>query len=179
MNATTLVRFLLLLAVLFLSACASTRYEQDFHPDTDFSGHQTYVWRSGDAQIPGVDMTRLQRLAENALQAQGLELNPQAPDLLLSLHAFTRQATGGSRGLGLSIGVPIGRSGSLGVGGSRSLPPSERQEGVLILDVTETRSNQLIWRGTATRISLDDFKLAQEEQLRRVIERLSRQFPPQ
>lgn len=179
MNTATLVRSLLLLAVLFLSACASTRYEQDFHPDTDFTGHQTYVWRSGDTQIPGVDMVRLQRLAEEALQEQGLVMDPQAPDLLLSLQAFTRQATGGSRGVGLSIGVPIGRSGSVGIGGSRALPPAEHQEAVLILDVTEARSNQLIWRGTATGVSLDYFKLAQEEQLRRVVERLSRQFPPQ
>jgi hypothetical protein len=180
MYATMLSRLLLILtAVLVLTACASARYEQDYHPDTHFGDYQTYVWRSGDAQIPGVEMARLQRMAQEALEEHGLIMDPEAPDLLLSLHAFTRRATGGSRGVGLSIGVPIGRSGTLGVGGSRALSPAERQEGVLVLDITERRSNELIWRGTASGIPLDHFKLAQEQQLRRVLDRLTQQFPPE
>lgn len=178
-HSATRIRPLLLLALLLLSACASTRYEHDFRPGTDFSGLQTYIWRSSDVQIPGVDIERLQSLADDALQAQGLVRDPLAPDLLLSLNAFTRQATGGSRGVGLSIGVPIGRSGSVGIGGSRALPPAERQEGVLVLDVTQARTNELIWRGTATGISLEHFKLSEEDKLRRIVERLSQQFPPE
>ncbi|MDQ2076525.1 DUF4136 domain-containing protein [Marinimicrobium sp. ABcell2] len=170
---------LILAATLLLSACASTRYEQDYHPDTNFQNYQTYVWRSGEAQIPGVDMARLQRIAQEALEEQGLIMDPEAPDLLLSLHAFTRRTTGGSRGVGLSIGVPIGRSGTLGVGSSRALSPTERQEGVMVLDVTETRSNELIWRGTASAIPLEHFKLAQEERLKRTLDRLTQQFPPE
>src|SRR5690625_847113 len=77
-HSATRIRPLLLLALLLLSACASTRYEHDFRPGTDFSGLQTYIWRSSDVQIPGVDIERLQSLADDALQAQGLVRDPLA-----------------------------------------------------------------------------------------------------
>lgn len=180
----TLPKRLLLAALLVatmgtLAACAGPKYEQDYKPGTDFDPEwQRYQWRGGQSQVPGVEHQRLQQVADQALAAQGYEQDPENPQLLLNLSALTRPATGGNRSLGLSIGLPVGRHGSVGVGGAKSLD-DDRQEGVLILDITHAESRDLIWRGSATGIPLKDFNLARETQLKSAMEKLLEQFPPE
>ena len=85
---------------------------------------------------------------------------------------------GGGKSVGISIGLPVGNRGSIGLGGSKSLE-DRKQEGVIIVDITDANSNELVWRGSAEGIALRDFELAREQQLRRVIDRLLAQFPPE
>lgn len=170
---------LAVVALATLVACTGPSYEQDYKPGTDFnSSWERYQWRGGQSQIPGVEHQRIQQVAEQALASQGYAKDPDSPQLLLNLSALTRPATSGNRSLGLSIGLPVGRHGSVGVGGAKSLG-NERQEGVLILDITHAESRDLIWRGSATGIALKDFNLAREDQLRKALERLLAQFPPE
>lgn len=170
--------WLALLATIVLTACAGPKYEQDYKVDTDFSRYQTYAWQSGRAEVEALDLQRLQTLAQQSLAAQGYRLEQEDPDLLITLNAFTRRKIDDSRGLGLSIGIPLGDSASIGVGGSKRLA-REQQEGILVMDVIDARSNKLLWRGTGTGIPLEDFRLAREQQLKQALEKLVDPFPPQ
>lgn len=170
----------LLLALALLVACAGPKVEQDYNPDTDFDRDWTrYDWRGSQSQVPGYDAPRLKRAAEQALTAQGYRQDPDNPDFLVDISALTRAATGGGKSLGLSIGLPVGRHGSVGIGGSKSLGDQQRQEGVIIVDLTESESGQLLWRGSASGIPLKDFDLSRQDQLQRALERLLAQFPPE
>lgn len=178
MNALRVPPFLIL--IFWLTACAGPKVEQDYNPDTDFDRDWVrYDWRGSQSQVPGYDAPRLKRTAEQALMAQGYQLDPDNPDFLVDISALTRAATGGGKSLGLSIGLPVGRHGSVGIGGSKNLDDEQRQEGVIIVDLTEADSGQLLWRGSASGIPLKDFELGRQDQLQQTLERLLAQFPPE
>lgn len=170
---------LIALSLLLLTACASNKFEQDYQPDTVFNPEwQRYDWQGGQAQVPGVSQQQLRQVAERALAEQGYEKDEDAPELLLTLSAVTRPSTGANRSVGLSVGLPVGNRGAVGVGGSRSLD-QDKMEGVLILDITRAEDNELIWRGSAAGIALRDFELARQAQLQQTFHRLLEQFPPE
>lgn len=176
-SAGTFNRLLLLLTVILVSACAGPKFQQDYRPDSNFSHLKTYSWRQISTEIPGTESSQLQRLADNQLRTNGYVLNNESPDMILDMTVVTRVSTGSSTGVGLSIGLPIGRNGSIGLGGGKSIP-NDKFEGVILLDVTESKNNDLLWRGSAEGIPLTHFELKNQTQLDLVMGKLIKQFPP-
>lgn len=170
-------RLLAITALMLLGACAQIRYSDDFKSGTDFNGLKTYQWRGITVDIGGADQALLQRLADAQLRAQGFVATDKAPDLLLDLQVFSRVSSGGNTSIGIGIGMPVGRHGSVGLGTGQILGQG-KQEGVILLDVTQTKSNTLIWRGTAEGIPLINFSLKAENKLRESFTQLLQQFPP-
>ncbi len=171
-------RFLAIAAVMLLSACAQIRYGDDFKSGTDFNNLKTYQWRSATVDIGGTDKNLLQQLADAQLRAQGFISSDSAPDLLLDLQVFSRVSSGGNTSIGIGIGMPVGRHGSIGLGTGKLLGQG-KQEGVIVVDITQAQSNTLIWRGTAEGIPLINFSLKAENKLRETFTQLLQQFPPQ
>src|SRR5690606_5327492 len=99
-----------------------------------------YTWSNISSEIAGLDHPQIQALADHRLTAQGYLQSAANPDMLLDMTIISRIDTGSSTGLGLSIGLPIGRHGSIGLGGGKSLA-REKQEGVILLDITDNRTH--------------------------------------
>lgn len=171
-------RLLAIAAVMLLSACAQIRYGDDFKSGTDFNNLKTYQWRSTTVDIGGTDKNLLQQLADAQLRAQGFSPSDSAPDLFLDLQVFSRVSSGGNTSIGIGIGMPVGRHGSIGLGTGKLLGQG-KQEGVIVVDITQAQSNTLIWRGTAEGIPLINFSLKAENKLRETFTQLLQQFPPQ
>lgn len=171
-------RLLAIAAVMLLSACAQIRYGDDFKSGTDFNNLKTYQWRSTTVDIGGTDKNLLQQLADAQLRAQGFSPSDSAPDFLLDLQVFSRVSSGGNTSIGIGIGMPVGRHGSIGLGTGKLLGQG-KQEGVIVVDITQAQSNTLIWRGTAEGIPLINFSLKAENKLRETFTQLLQQFPPQ
>ncbi len=170
-------RLFVITALMLLGACAQTRYSDDFKSGTEFNGLKTYQWRSVAVDIGGTDKDFLQRLADTQLRAQGFVATDKEPDLLLDLQVFSRVSSGGNTSIGIGIGMPVGRHGSVGLGTGQILGKG-KQEGVIVVDVTQTKSNTLIWRGTAEGIPLINFSLKAEHKLSESFAQLLQQFPP-
>ena len=173
----SLWRFWFLALVLIMCGCASTKYNQDFKPGTDFGGHGTYNWLNTSSDIPGVSAQQIQRQADTQLASQGFSHTESNPDLLFDMKIVSRISTGSSTGLGLSIGLPIGRHGSIGLGGGKSMP-NDKQEGIIIVDITDASTDSLIWRGSAEGVPLQYFSLSNEAKLAEVLRKLLSQYPP-
>lgn len=174
---TQLLVITLLLSL--LSACAATpKYRQDAKSSAQFSDLKTYQWRSASVEIPGANQAQLQQLLDEQLLRQGYRLVQDKPDMLLDMQAFTRVSQGGNTGLGIGIGLPVGRHGSIGLGTSQVLGRG-KQEAVLVLDITRADSNTLVWRGSAEAMPLGYFNLGSEPKLRDSLAKLLAQFPPQ
>lgn len=171
---TITVRLSLLFFACIMYGCSSTKYHDDYRPDTDFSQLKTYQWRNVSSEIGGVTSPRLQQIADAQLSAQGFVLTESAPDMLFDLTLVARTSTGSATGIGLSIGLPIG-GGGIGLGGGKSVP-NEKMEGVLILDVTKAMNNLTLWRGTAEGIPMNNFSLKAEDKLAGVVAKLTQQF---
>jgi len=182
-NAQTPVAGYLFYAVIGLlfmciSGCAGPRFQQDYRPETDFSNLQTYSWRKLSSTLPLLDQHTLQQLADHHLAHQGFIKVSEEADMLLDLTLLTQTKTDSSSGIGISIGVPVGRSGSIGLGGGRSIP-NTTQEGVLLLDITRRSDNTLIWRGMGEGIPMKHLSPQESEKLNAALQKLLAQFPPQ
>jgi len=176
-SAPAWVRLCLLFLVFATSGCVSTKYSQDYNPETNFSNLKTYDWRTSSSEIAGVDHQLLQQLADQQLARQGYTRTADEPDLLLDMTVATRTRSDSSTGIGLSVGIPLGRHANIGVGGGKSLP-RDKQEGIILVDVSMRETNHLIWRGNAEGIPLKDFSLGAEQKLADILRQLLSQYPP-
>lgn len=168
---------LLGIGMLVLSGCANVHYANDYKSGTDFTGLKTYSWRAVTVDIGGTDPTLLERLADNQLAAQGFVRTQANPDMLLDMQVFARQSKGGNSSIGIGIGMPVGRHGSVGLGTSQLLNKG-KQEGVMLIDVTRASDNTLVWRGSAEGIPLIQFSLSAEQKLGATLAQLLGKFPP-
>jgi len=168
--------FTLIVSFLF-SGCASVHYANDYKSDTQFNNLKTYNWRAITLDVGGTDQALLTRLADNQLAAQGFVLDKNQPQLLLDMQVFSRQSQGVNSSIGIGIGMPVGRHGSVGLGTSQLLNRG-KQEGVILIDITRVSDNTLIWRGSAEGIPLIQFSLSAEEKLGDTMAQLLSQFPP-
>ncbi|MDO8345023.1 MAG: DUF4136 domain-containing protein [Cellvibrio sp.] len=164
--------------LLLLSACTSIKYADDYKTGTDFTGLKTYNWRAITVDIGGTDKVFLQSLVDEQLRSQGFVLADTSADLLIDMQVFSRVSTGGNTSIGIGIGLPVGNSGSIGLGTGQTLGKG-KQEGVIVIDITQTTSNMLIWRGNAEGIPLINFSLKAEQKLRETFSKLLMPFPPQ
>lgn len=165
--------------IFLLSACATSKQiSQDFAPGTDFSTVKTFAWHNVSSAIPTINNLTIQRAIEQSLIKQGLQLVHANPDVVLDISIIAQKGAGSTTGLGLSLGLPLGNRGGIGLGTSKLLGNNTQQEGLIILDITNAANNQVMWRGTAQAVPMHYFLLRNEPQLNGILHRLIAQFPP-
>ena len=170
---------MLIVSSLAILGCAtSNKISQDFKPETNFKNFKTYAWHNFSSDIPTTNNTAIKSTIEQTMTQQGFQLVTNTADLVLDVNIITQQKSAASPRFGLSLGLPIGNSGSIGLGTSKLLGGNEQQEGLIIIDVTAVATNQVLWRGTAEAIPISHFLLRNERQLDVVLKKLVAQFPP-
>jgi hypothetical protein len=138
---------------------------------TDFSHYRTYAWGPadglpiGDPRLDNNPIFRdyLQGAVERTLRGHNLLLVPTSarPDLLSHFHGSVRQRiepTEIDRQLGYRVG-----------GEARTI----YDEGTLVLDLIDARTNQLVWRGWAID-TLDGILESQDRMERKIDEAVTK-----
>jgi hypothetical protein len=175
------IKILLILCYLvtLLSGCAShNKISQDFKSDTDFSIYKTFSWRKLSSEIARSNTTTIQNTVEGALIKQGFQRANDNADMLIDISVIPQYKNGKSTGVNFSIGLPIGGSGAIGLGTSKLLGQNSEQEGLIILDISAQKANQIIWRGTLESIPMNYFLLQNQSKLDLEVQKLVAQFPP-
>ena len=170
-----------LLLACALSGCAtSNKVTQDYKPGTDFKSYKTFSWHNFSSDITTSNQLAIQHAVEQQLVLQGFTFiaEPGLPDLILDLTIIKHAATPSSTGVGLSIGLPIGRHGGVGLGTNKLLGQDSKMAGLIILDITAKNSNQIVWRGSAEDVPLNYFSLRNQADLNKILNSLVQQFPP-
>jgi hypothetical protein len=114
----------------------------NYNHSQSFSGFHTYAWGSDNTnQIQNSILAQVaQQDIEAAMQAKGFQKvqESQNPDLILLASGGMRQQTSysawGMRGIG---------------GGMGGITPQQNVEATLIVDLHDTKTQSLIWRGIA------------------------------
>src|SRR5580692_11236828 len=112
----------------------------NYNKTQSFAGYHTYAWGSGNAnQVQNSILAQVaQQDIDTALQSKGLQKVEEAqnPDLLLTASGGMKQQTSytawGMRGIG---------------GGMGSITPQQNVVGTLIVDLYDTKTKSLVWRG--------------------------------
>ena len=140
----------LVVGVLGLGACAPIRVGSHVDTRTDFSRFKTFDWGPADA-LPAGDSRldangffkdHMQGAVERQMVLKGYEHAREGttPDVRIHFHAVIRERLNVSA-LDVRQGYCSGPACSAGV--------TEFEEGTLVVDVMDTRTNQLVWRGWA------------------------------
>ena len=164
-----------------MTGCASP-LTTDFDYDTaaDFGTLKTYDWMpaTGNAASDQLLVKRIRTAVDSQLQAKGHAPARDNPDFLIAMQLSGRTAYGGSTGVGMSVGIPVGRAGRISVGGGKS-KPIEKTEGTLVLDFLDAKSKALVWQGIASgAVQPGTSPEQQQQRINEVVAQLLAQFPP-
>jgi hypothetical protein len=180
-------QFLLTLSLLALG-CSGLEVSQDYDVNTDFSGLKSFTWKSEDQKKTGdvrVDNPLLDRriraAVERSLTAKGFRKGSSGEvDFTVSYVYQIRRKVGSDR-VRTSVGFGTGSGGGFGgVGVSTGGGVSEYDEGMLVIDITATDSDSLLWRGTGTRqLSRRSNPEQVTAEVEETVDRILVQFPPQ
>jgi hypothetical protein len=186
----TMARYIFLgVLALAVSSCSSTSYIVDWDSQSDFSGYRSYAWferapsKPGRGQPPNqanaIMAGRILRSLDGEMELRGLDKRPAGKsDLLVTYYLVIN-----SRMVMYHTGwsYPVGRWGwGWGwYGGGWGLGRSSLQtvtEGTLVVDVLDSSSRSLVWRGVAERAFSKPNPT--DQRVAKVVARLMRDFPP-
>jgi hypothetical protein len=178
----TMRNAILAVALISLAGCATAPMDIDFDYDTgtDFAALKTFSWMpaTGNAAADELLVKRIRASVDRGLQAKGRNPSSENPDFLIGMQLSGKTTYGGSVGVGMSVGIPVGRAGRVSVGGGKS-KPIEKKEGTVVLDFLDAKTKSLVWRATAS--GAVEAKPTPEEQQQRideVVAEMLERFPP-
>lgn len=165
---------------LLAGGCASLGVRTDYDPAADFRRLRTYAWQpraeraAGDPRVDNdlVD-ARLRGAVDRVLQARGYQARADAPPDFHVAYILTIEAKTDVRSIPVSYGW-----GWWGVYGAETYV-DQYEQGTLLIDVIDSGTNKLIWRGSAQARVVDNE--TPEERTQRVneaVEKILERFPP-
>ena len=152
----------------------------DYDTAANFDALKSYSWMppAGNAASDELLVKRIKNSLDSQLQAKGRAPAEASPDFLIGMQLSGKTTYGGSTGVGVSVGIPVGRAGRVSVGGGKS-QAIEKKEGQLVLDFVDAKSKSLLWRATASgAVNPGQTPEQQQQRINGVIAEMLSQFPP-
>jgi hypothetical protein len=178
--------FLMVLAV--FASCSGIEVSQDYHMTANFSNLKTFGWysaiqkKTGDLRVdnPFLD-SRIRKAVDGSLAQKGYKkISQGTPDFnvrykyaILTRIRSERVRTG--------IGFGFGGSGSFGgIGIGTGNEVNQYDEGMLVIEITNAKNRELLWRGTGTRrVFRHSDPQETTKRVNQTVEKILTQFPPQ
>lgn len=181
--------FNLMFSLMFvLLGCSGIRVSQDYPATADYAFMKTYAWQSvqqektGDLRLDNpLRDVRIRNAVDECMASKGYRLVSDAsPDVFIAHHQeIYSRIDVDNTGSGFVFGM-----GSFGTGGGIAFSAGNRasdyDETMLVIDIIDAASNELVWRGTGTRPFVqhtDPEKLT--DRINETVQKILSQFPPQ
>lgn len=166
---------LLASATLGLTSCSPFQVRSDYADTANFNSYKTYKIRIDDLKLNDIDKDRVLNELSKQLQSKGLQ-SGENPDLIVNVKANHKKVTD------INSSTPYGMWGwggpfGWGVGMSRTWT-SNYNEGAIIVDLVDARSQKLVWQGIGSGISVDSPK-AKQRQIPEIMMEIMKNYPPQ
>lgn len=166
---------LLASATLGLTSCSPFRVRSDYAETANFTSYKTYKLRIDDLKLNDIDKDRVLNELSRQLQSKGLS-SGENPDLIVNIKANHKKVTDitNTNPMGMwGWGGPFG----WGIGMNRTWT-SNYNEGALIVDLIDAKTNKLVWQGIGSGISVDSPK-AKQRQIPNIMAEIMANYPPQ
>ncbi|MCJ8155295.1 DUF4136 domain-containing protein [Chryseobacterium sp. SSA4.19] len=168
--------FLLLAsAALTITSCSSFNVRSDYAETANFNSYKTYKLRIDDLKLNDIDKDRVLNELSKQLQMRGLQPG-ENPDMIVNVKANHKKVTDitNSSPYGMwGWGGPFG----WGIGMNRTWT-SNYNEGAIIVDLVDAKTNKLVWQGIGSGISVDSPK-AKQRQIPEIVAEIMKNYPPQ
>lgn len=145
----------------------------DFDPAGDFSA-RTYSWRDGTPLPNPLMGQRLVGAVDNQLQQKGFKRVPEGGDITVTYHAAADKQLDVQT---FSTGSPYGCWGGCMSGSMTSSTVTPVTVGTVIVDLVDTKSNKMLWRGSASDAVSSDPK-ENEQKIYEGVSKMFSEFPP-
>ncbi|PHQ29452.1 DUF4136 domain-containing protein [Leeuwenhoekiella nanhaiensis] len=169
--------FFILLVVLSLISCGSTRVDYDYDEEVNFNTYKTYNYmpdmQSGLSQL---DLNRLMDAVDVIMQQKGFQ-KVEKPDLLINIIASQYREEpqnsvgigvgGGTYGTGVSVGAGIPLGGS-------------KEHQTITFDLVEAARDMLVWQAVSdSNIALNTNPQDRVSYYTKLAQKVFEGFPPQ
>ena len=156
------------LVLIALPACAGLQVETENDQDVDFSRYRTYAWIEG---VPARNLSlesQIHSAVDRELPFKGLSpvAAPSSPDLYVSTYVTVEENRVVEQ-WGYDVGA-VGAS-------SARAPVLTLPMGTLLVDLVDSGSRKLVWRGRASKV-VD--REVSEEAIRKTVREIFRRYPP-
>jgi hypothetical protein len=164
-----LIGFLLLLP----SSLLAEQVTVDFDHAANFSQYKTFMWIREPRMADPIMKRRVVDAINTQLTAKGLQLVTEGADVGIIANGATRNEHTLE-----TIYSGFGGWGWRGFGGGMATTfPESYTVGTLIVDLFDTRTKQVVWRGMATE-TLPEKPEKTAEKLNKTVEKMFKKFPP-
>ncbi len=159
-----------------LTSCSPFQVRSDYAQTANFNDYKTYKLRVDDLKLNDLDKDRVLNELSKQLQSKGLTVG-ENPDVIVNVKASHKKVTdiqttrpyGGFYGWGGPWGW--------GAGYGRTWT-DVYNNGSILVDMIDARSQKLVWQGIGSGISVDSPKRKQK-QIPEIITEIMANYPPQ
>ncbi|WP_163335721.1 DUF4136 domain-containing protein [Desulfopila sp. IMCC35008] len=176
---------IMVILLLFMTGCGTVRVSQDYRPGSDFASFKSFSWQqvevphSEDARETNPLLhERFHAAIDRELVSRGIV--PGQPGDLLVSYGYTIQTRFEQVPLDTHVGFGYGRYSRYGVVGFDSGTSFEQYDvGTLVIDLTESGTGRLLWRGTGVE-RLPDYPTPEKNiaLVNKLVGAILGQFPP-
>lgn len=173
-----LLKFLPLLAVLFLASCSSVQVNTDYDSSVNFNEFKTYAFMKDGVDkinISDLDKKRILKAIDEQMATKGYTKS-ENPDLLINLFTDAKQVVHVNTygGWGYGMYRPWGWNPWMMGPGYQSVSTST--QGILFIDVLKASNKELIWQGKGTGY-LTNKQSKKEERTKEFVTKVLETFP--
>lgn len=173
------MRYLLIISVLLLAGCSQQiTVHTDMDPDYDLWKYKSFDWgqkvniEEGKNPLLYNELNdkRIKAAVQQQLSKRGYKHTAESPDLIMHYHIIVKdQSAVVTEPFGYSYGPYWSRM---------NTNVYMYKEGTLILDLMDSKTNNLIWRGWAVTDVKDSYSPKEiEEIIQKVVSKIFRKFP--
>ena len=169
---------LILMGMMFVFAgrLSAQQVKTDYDRSANFAQYKTYSWEQVKTKDP-LFVDRIKSDVHAALAAKGWTEVPSGGDVsIIAIQTTQEQQTLNTFYDGFGGGWGWRRFGGGGFGDATTTTETY-QVGTLVIDLFDTKTKQLIWRGTASD-TLSNNSNKNIENLNKGVEKLFKKFPP-
>jgi hypothetical protein len=138
----------------------------DYDRQADFSRCRTYAWAAGRPAESTLVDKRIVQAVDEALAAKGLRKGEGGPGCYVMYHASVKE----------QHGLAAWGTGGRFLGGMATVDVTTVKNGMLVVDIGDAATRQLIWRGVA-KDTLSDKPEKNQKKLRKCMDKMFKDFP--
>jgi len=170
------IQSLILACAILLGGCAPISTNFDYEVGWDFDSLKTYqlLTPPADAGINSLSRDRVTNAINSELAAAGYSAVDADPDFQVAYHGGSENKIEVS-----NWGYAYGQRGAYYGASRSSVDVYQYQEGSLIIDIVDTKTHKLVWRGTARKV-LDTNPTPEERTatINAAVAKILEAFPP-